>query len=76
MKTSLIILLSLWIICGCAVGPNYQRPEYPAPSTFRGEGPGIPTQPAGASFGDLKWFEVFKDPATTGVDRNRSEGKL
>jgi outer membrane protein, multidrug efflux system len=62
MKTSLIILLSLWIMCGCAVGPNYQRPEYPVPSTFRGEGPGIPTQPAGASFGDLKWFAVFKDP--------------
>jgi NodT family efflux transporter outer membrane factor (OMF) lipoprotein len=62
MKTSLTILLALWIMCGCAVGPNYQRPEYPVPSTFRGEGSGIPTRPAGVSFGDLKWFEVFKDP--------------
>ena len=60
MRICLTILLLL-LLCGCAVGPDYQRPDYPAPSTFRGEGPGIPTQPAGASFGDLKWFEVFKD---------------
>jgi multidrug efflux system outer membrane protein len=46
---------------GCAVGPDYQRPEYPTPANFRGEGPDIPQEPAAASFGDLKWFEVFKD---------------
>jgi multidrug efflux system outer membrane protein len=62
MKIIVTILLTLCLLCGCAVGPDYQRPEYPTPSTFRGEGPGIPTQPAEASFGDLKWFEVFKDP--------------
>ena len=61
MRTSLTILLTLLLICGCAVGPDYQRPGYPVPPTYRGEGPGIPTQPAEASFGDLKWFEVFKD---------------
>ena len=58
----LLILLLLLSICGCLVGPDYQRPDYSAPDTFRGEGPGIPTQPADLSFGDLKWFEVFKDP--------------
>ena len=61
MKPCLILLLFL-SICGCLVGPDYQRPYYSAPDTFRGEGPGIPTQPADLSFGDLKWFEVFKDP--------------
>ena len=61
MRTSLSILLTLWLIYGCAVGPDYQRPDYPTPASFRGEGPGIPTQGAEASFGDLKWFEVFKD---------------
>lgn len=60
MKTRLTILLLL-LTCGCAVGPDYHRPEYPVPATYRGEGPGIPTQPAQVSFGDLKWFEVFKD---------------
>jgi outer membrane protein, multidrug efflux system len=61
MRTSLTILLTLLLVYGCAVGPDYQRPGYPVPSAYRGEGPGIPTQPAEASFGDLKWFEVFKD---------------
>ena len=76
MRTSLTILLMLLLICGCAVGPDYQRPAYPVPATFRGEGPGIPTQPAEASFGDLKWFEVFKDAEAPGVDQDRPEGKL
>lgn len=59
MKTLTILLLLL--VCGCAVGPDYQRPGYPVPPAYRGQGPDIPTQPADASFGDLKWFEVFKD---------------
>jgi len=62
MRVRLIAFLMLILIWGCMVGPNYQRPGYPEPPTFRGEGPGIPIRPAGASFGDLKWFEVFKDP--------------
>ena len=61
MRTSLATLLTLLLIYGCAVGPDYHRPGYPVPQTFRGEGPGIPTKPAEASFGDLKWCEVFKD---------------
>ena len=61
MKPSLILLLLL-SICGCLVGPDYQRPDYPVPDAYRGEGPPIPTQPADVSFGDLKWYEVFKDP--------------
>ena len=67
MRAYLTILL-LILVCGCAVGPDYQRPGYPEPSTFRGEGPGIPTRPAEASFGDVKWFEVFKDDQTPETD--------
>jgi len=61
MRTRLSILLVM-LVCSCAVGPDYQRPGYPVPPNYRGEGSKIPTQPAEASFGDLKWFEVFKDP--------------
>ena len=69
MRASLTILLTLWLICGCAVGPDYQRPAYPVPDNFRGQGPGYPQRHrAEASFGDLKWFEVFKDAHTPGVD--------
>ncbi len=56
------ILLALLCFSGCLVGPNYQRPPYPVPEKYRGEGPGIPTRPIEESFGALKWFQVFKDP--------------
>lgn len=55
---------SLWIaavwmiIAGCAVGPNYKRPQTDTPSAFRGE-PEASTN----SLGDLPWWNVFKDDA-------------
>jgi multidrug efflux system outer membrane protein len=43
---------------GCAVGPNYARPEMPTPPQYRFvEG----TQ--AESMADAPWFEVFDDPA-------------
>lgn len=50
---------------------QYQRPPVKTPDTFRGaEGPADQT-----SIGDLKWFEVFKDPelqklVRTAMDQN------
>ena len=48
------------VLTGCAVGPNYERPNIPAPPRFRAPEPLPPDQ--AASLADLKWFEVFKDP--------------
>ena len=42
-------------------------PPVKAPSDFRGKEPGAPTGP---SIGDLKWFEVFKDPALQDLIQN------
>jgi multidrug efflux system outer membrane protein len=40
---------------GCAIGPDYRRPELPAPPAFR-------DRPAAAeSLADLPWWEVFRD---------------
>src|SRR5579864_1577194 len=47
-------LLALW--AGCAVGPNYKRPEVEAPQAFRGE-----TVPSTNSLADLPWWAIFKD---------------
>jgi multidrug efflux system outer membrane protein len=58
------ILLSIaWIflLAGCAVGPNYHRPAVNAPSEFRGE-TGSAKQ---ASIADLPWWDVFKDQELT-----------
>jgi len=41
------------------VGPNYKRPDIPAPTQFRSGEP----QPGPASLGDVKWFDLFQDDA-------------
>lgn len=46
------------VMAGCALGPNYKRPEIDTPSKYR-----FATSPGTNSFGDLSWWEVFKDPA-------------
>jgi multidrug efflux system outer membrane protein len=52
MCFALFILLS-----GCAVGPNYARPNVTVPTEYRSaEG-----QAQQASIADLPWWEVFKD---------------
>jgi multidrug efflux system outer membrane protein len=42
---------------GCAIGPDYRRPELPVPAAFRD------TPEAAASIADLPWWEVFRDQA-------------
>jgi multidrug efflux system outer membrane protein len=47
------------LLAGCAVGPNYKRPEVAVPPGFRVRA--SLTEPQAASLADLKWFEVFQD---------------
>src|SRR6202034_2634511 len=54
-----ICVLSLFLLGGCTVGPNYQRPKLTTPAQFRAPEP-LPA-PQAASIADLKWFEIFKD---------------
>jgi multidrug efflux system outer membrane protein len=44
------------LITGCAVGPNYKRPQVEAPATFRDDNAATNT-----SFADLDWWEVYHD---------------
>src|SRR6267142_1258678 len=46
------------LLLGCAVGPNYQRPELTVPTDYRSGGRAAQQ----ASIADLPWWEVFKDP--------------
>ncbi|MEE8581396.1 MAG: TolC family protein, partial [Myxococcota bacterium] len=46
-------------LAGCAIGPNYERPEVAEPEAYRGQvGPA-----EAASLADLPWWEIFSDPA-------------
>ncbi len=78
MKITLTILLTL-----CLVLRLCRRSELSAARITRcpchfSRRPGLVSQPSRsiASFGDLKWFEVFKDPALQELIRHRPAGKL
>ena len=55
----LLALAPALLLASCAVGPNYSRPNVPAPPQFRGaEAP-----PEQKSLADTKWPELFQDDA-------------
>jgi multidrug efflux system outer membrane protein len=51
-------LLSLVLLAGCTLGPNYQRPGVLTPNGYRFANGG----PAAESLADIPWWELFKDP--------------
>jgi len=54
-------LVGLFLLLGTVNGQQRQTSTVQTPATFRGADPNaVPDQ---NSIGDLKWFEVFKDPA-------------
>jgi len=60
MRTTLAILLLITILLpGNVAAQKYQPAPVKAPDVFRGEVNAATNQ---NSIGDLKWFEVFKDP--------------
>jgi multidrug efflux system outer membrane protein len=68
-----VLLLSVLVWSGCAVGPNYKRPTVNVPVTYRDGSTESPTsstaqnvaprapQQTAASLGDEKWWDVFQD---------------
>lgn len=51
------------IAAGCTVGPPYVKPELAVPGTFRAQ----ITPAEAASFADLPWWSVFRDPVLHGL---------
>ncbi|HEY3862743.1 MAG TPA: efflux transporter outer membrane subunit [Verrucomicrobiae bacterium] len=57
MKTpAALCALCALMIAGCAVGPNYHRPDVHAPASFRGQ-----ESSETNSLGDLLWWQMFQD---------------
>lgn len=50
------ILASSSALSGCAVGPNYKRPDVKAPAEYRGQ------KQTEQSLAELPWWRVFRDP--------------
>src|SRR5437764_395285 len=51
-------LAAVLMLGGCAVGPNYQRPQIAVPGGFRGAPPATDTA---VSLADTKWQNLFPD---------------
>jgi multidrug efflux system outer membrane protein len=56
--STVIAVAAALFIAGCAVGPNYKRPATNPPENHR-----FATSQTTNSFGDLPWWQVFKDPS-------------
>jgi len=55
------LILSVALV-GCKVGPDYKRPVVDTPGTFRRAASDTNAPDGSASFGDVGWWNVFKDP--------------
>ena len=65
-------LVATALLCGCAVGPNYKRPELKAPSEYRF----VEGQTEAASLADEPFWQVFEDPALQALIREAIENNL
>jgi multidrug efflux system outer membrane protein len=59
INSILVSGLFLVLLGGCALGPDYQRPQLALPNTFRAEAALSATD----SYGDLHWRSVYSDLA-------------
>src|SRR5436190_23721097 len=55
-------MMSLSLVAGCRVGPNYHRPVVQPPTAFRDLSENPQAQAQAASFADLPWWQAFHDP--------------
>lgn len=62
VATVVTALMAASLLAGCAVGPNYHRPNVQTPAAFRELTENTPVPPQTASYADLPWWQVFQDP--------------
>jgi outer membrane protein, multidrug efflux system len=59
---SVLLLVLIAGLAGCAVGPDYKRPAVDTPDAYRRAGSDT-NSPAGTNtFANLGWWQVFQDP--------------
>ena len=55
------LLLTLVVLSGCAVGPNYQRPALDTPTAYRTAASDTNTPTGAKSLADLSWWDAYDD---------------
>jgi multidrug efflux system outer membrane protein len=70
MNRRYIVIAITVLLSGCMLGPDYQAPEIDTPEQF------LEARASGESIANLKWWELFDDPAmndliTLALEENR-----
>jgi outer membrane protein, multidrug efflux system len=58
----MMAVITVTLVVGCKVGPNYHRPAIQTPTAFRDLSESPQVQAQVASYADLPWWQVFQDP--------------
>jgi multidrug efflux system outer membrane protein len=62
LAQSILAVMTSCLVVGCAVGPNYHRPDVQTPAAYRDMRENPQAQAQAASYADLPWWQVFQDP--------------
>ncbi|HEX6821958.1 MAG TPA: efflux transporter outer membrane subunit [Candidatus Sulfotelmatobacter sp.] len=62
IKHLIAAMLCTAFLSACMVGPKYHRPVLQTPNTFRDLADNAQIMAESASYADLPWWQVFKDP--------------
>jgi outer membrane protein, multidrug efflux system len=62
LQSLISVIFASSLIGGCMVGPNYHRPAVQTPSAYRDLAANPQVQAQIASYADLPWWQVFRDP--------------
>src|SRR5579862_2213267 len=65
------VVAMLWL-AGCAVGPDYKKPEISTPEKFKEAGDWVVAKPSD-SVPKGKWWEAFRDPVLNRSEEHTSE---
>jgi len=57
----LMFLVTMGLLSGCTVGPNYHKPAVTVPTAYHGPNENQQDQAQAASFADLPWWQIFQD---------------
>ncbi len=71
MRRVLLLALTLGLLAGCTLGPDYKRPDVPLPTLYRGLDPTAPGGPG--SLADQAWWTIFQDETLQGLIRTALE---
>jgi NodT family efflux transporter outer membrane factor (OMF) lipoprotein len=62
-----LCVLSMLLVAGCTVGPNYRRPAAEVPATYKEVGNWKQAQPNDQNIGG-NWWEMFQDPQLNALE--------